>query len=201
MLHLQVDVAGGGGARRRSRRSVGRGVVRGRGGASRTVVFRHVLRPGEDQLLELTDSLQDAVEGGENILTSHERTHLRAINMLRVCPLFSMLQLWGNKRNFLITLLIFYNCPHSCQLFHSSLHAASYIIQKPIWRDWWKLSETTMRVQSQQEFDISDFMGGNAPTPPGVKFSWVNIHHWITAVSIRLHLSASLKAQQESQRT
>lgn len=42
-----------------------------------TVVLGEVFRPGGDELLEVADSLQNAVESRENILACQEPTHLR----------------------------------------------------------------------------------------------------------------------------
>lgn len=66
-LHLQVDVTGGGGA------AAGRRVV---GGACPTALPADVLGPQGHELLEVADSLQDAVQRREDVLTCQQLTHL-----------------------------------------------------------------------------------------------------------------------------
>lgn len=73
MLHLQVDVAGGGWAGGGGRGAVGRWVLggrrgrrggggSGRGGPSLAVVLGQIFGPGGDQLLEVADPLQNTVQ-------------------------------------------------------------------------------------------------------------------------------------------
>lgn len=82
-LHLQVDVAGGGGAGGGGRGAVGRRVLgrrqgrRGGGGTSLTLILGQVVGPGGDQLLEVVDPLQDAVQSREDVFSRQQATHLR----------------------------------------------------------------------------------------------------------------------------